>query len=45
LGATLDHGAEAETQTIELETDGLHGWQFLIWIASSFDELLADLGR
>jgi len=45
LGATLDHGAEAETQEIELNPDGLHGWQFLIFISFSFDELLADLGR
>jgi hypothetical protein len=45
LGATLDHGAEAETQEIEFDTDGLYGGQLLICIAFSFDELRADRGR
>src|SRR5437763_16697268 len=44
LGATLDDGAQAEAQVVELLTDGLYGRQLLIRVSFAFDELLADFG-
>src|SRR4051812_9770740 len=45
LGATLDDGAEAESQVVELLAEGLYGRQLRVGVSFAFDELLADFGR
>jgi hypothetical protein len=44
LGPALGHGAQTETQDVELGGDGLHRRQLLVGVAAALDQRLADLG-